>query len=129
MLLNIFIILSAIATGLLLLSPRLSKSTVWRATVTPLASIIGSGFLVLAPILVSDYGYIAPLVMAGLCLGAFLFGAAIRFNILQRNVDHPLQDPWTDRLELAASWALVFAFTISVRTSARLIGQALAAEK
>ncbi|WP_217272084.1 hypothetical protein [Sphingopyxis sp. BSNA05] len=122
MLLNIFIILSAIATGLLLLSPRLSKSTVWRATVTPLASIIGSGFLVLAPILVSDYGYIAPLVMAGLCLGAFLFGAAIRFNILQRNVDHPLPDPWTDRLELAASWALVFAFTISVGYYLNLFG-------
>ncbi|NRD89415.1 hypothetical protein C8024_08075 [Sphingopyxis sp. BSNA05] len=120
--LNIFIILSAIATGLLLLSPRLSKSTVWRATVTPLASIIGSGFLVLAPILVSDYGYIAPLVMAGLCLGAFLFGAAIRFNILQRNVDHPLPDPWTDRLELAASWALVFAFTISVGYYLNLFG-------
>ncbi|WP_206169976.1 hypothetical protein [Sphingorhabdus sp. YGSMI21] len=122
MLLNIFIIVSAIATGLLLLSPRLSKSTVWRATVTPLASIIGSGFLVLAPILVSDYGYIAPLVMAGLCLGAFLFGAAIRFNILQRNVDHPLPDPWTNRLELAASWALVFAFTISVGYYLNLFG-------
>ncbi|ATW05376.1 hypothetical protein CHN51_04040 [Sphingorhabdus sp. YGSMI21] len=120
--LNIFIIVSAIATGLLLLSPRLSKSTVWRATVTPLASIIGSGFLVLAPILVSDYGYIAPLVMAGLCLGAFLFGAAIRFNILQRNVDHPLPDPWTNRLELAASWALVFAFTISVGYYLNLFG-------
>ena len=80
MLLNILIILSVIATGLLLLAPRLSKSQVWRATVTQLASIIGSGFLVLAPILVSDYGYIAPLIMAGLCLGAYLFGAAIRFS-------------------------------------------------
>tara|TARA_R110000824_G_scaffold257497_5_gene446459 strand:- start:378 stop:1589 length:1212 start_codon:yes stop_codon:yes gene_type:complete len=120
--LNIFIILSVIATGLLLLSPRLSKSTVWRATVTPLASIIGSGFLVLAPILVSDYGYMAPLIMAGLCLGAFLFGAAIRFNIFHRNVEHPLQEEWIDRLELAASWALVFAFTISVGYYLNLFG-------
>ncbi len=122
MTLNIFIILSVIATGLLLLSPRLSKSSVWRATVTPLASIIGSGFLVLAPILVTDYGYMAPLIMAGLCLGAFLFGAAIRFNIFQRNVEHPRQDNWTDRMELAASWALVFAFTISVGYYLNLFG-------
>ncbi|VWX60055.1 hypothetical protein [Sphingorhabdus sp. 109] len=122
MLLNIAIILAAIATGLLLFSPRLAKSALWRATVTPLASIIGSGFLVLAPILVTDYGYIAPLIMAGLCLGAYLFGGAIRFNILQRNGKHPQQDRWTDRLELAASWALVFAFIISVAYYLNLFG-------
>ncbi|ASK88800.1 hypothetical protein [Sphingorhabdus sp. SMR4y] len=122
MLLNILILFAAITTGLLLFSPRLSKSTLWRATVTPLASIIGSGFLVLAPILVSDYGYMAPLIMAGLCLGAYLFGGAIRFNILQRNARHPQQDQWTDRLELAASWALVFAFIISVAYYLNLFG-------
>ncbi len=119
---NIFIILSVIATGLLLLAPRLSKSQVWRATVTPLASIIGSGFLVLAPILVSDYGYIAPLIMAGLCLGAYLFGSAIRFNILHRNVREPVQNDGIDRMEIAASWALVFAFTISVGYYLNLFG-------
>ncbi|WP_417620536.1 hypothetical protein [Parasphingorhabdus sp.] len=122
MTLNIFIILSTIVTGFLLLSPRLSKLAVWRATVTPLASIIGSGFLVLAPILVSDYGYMAPLVMAGLCLGAYLFGGAIRFNIFLRNIEHPRQDIWVTRLELAASWALVFAFTISVGYYLNLFG-------
>lgn len=122
MLLNILIILSVIATGLLLLAPRLSKSQVWRATVTPLASIIGSGFLVLAPILVSDYGYIAPLIMAGLCLGAYLFGAAIRFNIFHRNVREPVRNDGIDRLEIAASWALVFAFTVSVGYYLNLFG-------
>ena len=122
MIFNILIVLSVIATGVVLFAPRLSKAPVWRATVTPLASIIGSGFLVLAPILVSDYGYVAPAIMAGLCLGAYLFGSAIRFNIFHRNVEEPVQNDGIDRLELAASWALVFAFTISVGYYLNLFG-------
>jgi hypothetical protein len=109
-------------SSLLLLSPRFSKSDIWRATVTPLASIIGSGFLVLAPILVSAYGRNAPLIMAGLCLGAYLFGAAIRFNIFWRNVPEPVEDVAVERLEIAASWALVFAFMISVGYYLNLFG-------
>jgi len=35
----------------LLFLPALRNSDDWRATVTPLASIIGSGFLVVAPLL------------------------------------------------------------------------------
>ncbi|MEH6756008.1 MAG: hypothetical protein V7676_00690 [Parasphingorhabdus sp.] len=122
MLLNIAIIGSAILASIYLLSPRVSKSRVWRATVTPLASIIGSGFLVLAPILVSAYGRNAPLIMAGLCLGAYLFGAAIRFNIFWRNVPEPLENIAVERLEIAASWSLVFAFMISVAYYLNLLG-------
>lgn len=122
MTLNIAILLSVVVTSIMLLSPRFSGSDVWRATVTPLASIIGSGFLVLAPILVSSYGRNAPLVMAGLCLGAYLFGAAIRFNIFARNVSNPVEDIAVERLEIAASWALVFAFMISVAYYLNLFG-------
>lgn len=120
--LNIAIVVSVVLASLLLLSPRFSKNRVWRATVTPLASIIGSGFLVLAPILVSAYGRNAPLIMAGLCLGAYLFGAAIRFNILARNVSQHVEDQTVERLELGASWALVFAFMISVGYYLNLFG-------
>ena len=120
--LDIAILVSVALAGVLLLSPRFSKSSVWRATVTPLASIIGSGFLVLAPILVSAYGRSAPLIMAGLCLGAYCFGAAIRFNIFARNIPHPVEDVAVERLELAASWALVFAFMISVGYYLNLFG-------
>lgn len=120
--LNIAILLSVALAVLLLMSPRFSKSSVWRATVTPLASIIGSGFLVLAPILVSAYGRSAPLIMAGLCLGAYMFGAAIRFNILARNVTQPINDIAVERLEQCASWALVFAFMISVGYYLNLFG-------
>ena len=122
MALNIAILLSVTLASLLLMSHRFSKSSVWRATVTPLASIIGSGFLVLAPILVSAYGRSAPLIMAGLCFGAYLFGAAIRFNILARNVPQPVEDIAVERLELGASWALVFAFMISVGYYLNLFG-------
>lgn len=122
MALNIAILISVALAIVLLMSPRFSQSTVWRATVTPLASIIGSGFLVLAPILVSAYGRSAPLIMAGLCLGAYLFGAAIRFNILARNGPHPTEDVALERLELGASWALVYAFMISVGYYLNLFG-------
>ena len=39
------------AAGAVLLWPRLADAPLWRATITPLASILGSGFLVLGPIL------------------------------------------------------------------------------
>jgi hypothetical protein len=122
MLLNIAILLASIFAGLYLFLPRLHGSPVWRATVTPLASIIGSGFLVLAPILVSAYGRNAPLIMAALCLGAYLFGTAIRFNIFWRNVSDLIEDVAVEHLELAASWALVFAFMISVGYYLNLFG-------
>lgn len=122
MLLNSAIIASIIAAATLLFSRRVSRSHVWRATVTPLASIIGSGFLVLAPILVSAYGRNAPLIMAGLCLGAYLFGSAIRFSIAERNSPNHLEDALVEKMEIAASWALTFAFMISVAYYLNLFG-------
>jgi amino acid permease len=65
----------------ILFHPRLSRSKDRRAIVTPLASIIGSGFLVIGPILNASFGYMAPAAMAALCGVAYLFGEAIRRNI------------------------------------------------
>ncbi|MGV8997426.1 MAG: hypothetical protein ACOH12_10815 [Parvibaculaceae bacterium] len=65
-----------------LLSKRLVQSDVWRATVTPLASIIGSGFLVSVPLLSGAVGNAAIFAMAGLVIYAYFVGGAIRFNIL-----------------------------------------------
>jgi len=56
---NLIVWLSLIATAAILFSPRLTASPVWRATVTPLASIIGSGFLVSLPLLAHDLGSFA----------------------------------------------------------------------
>lgn len=66
----------------LFLSRRLLESARWGATVTPLASIIGSGFLVSIPLLSNAVGNAAIYAMAGLVLYAFWVGGAIRFNIL-----------------------------------------------
>ena len=118
--LNALILTSVLATGALLLWPRLSRAPSWRATVTPLASIIGSGFLVLGPILAANYGALAPLVMALLCLAAWSFGAAIRFNIACR-AEGKRGDAET-RLETVASWALSFAYVISVCYYLNLFG-------
>ena len=71
MVLNTAIIAAVILTAVVLLLPRFATAPGWRAAITPLASIIGSGFLVLGPILDTAYGYYAPLVMAALCLGVF----------------------------------------------------------
>ena len=45
--------------GYLALSPRLKGSSNWKAMVTPLASIMGSGFLVSAPLLGGLVGNLA----------------------------------------------------------------------
>lgn len=119
--LNAFILATVVAAALLLLHPRIANARDWRATITPLASIIGSGFLVLGPILDASYGLFAPLVMAALCLVAFLFGAAIRFNIAA--IDAEPERSATERvLEVAASWTLTFAYIISVAYYLNLFG-------
>ncbi|WP_090059130.1 hypothetical protein [Celeribacter neptunius] len=97
-----------------------SSAPLWKATVTPLASIIGSGFLVLGPILAQAYGAWTPLAMALLCALAYAIGAAIRFNISVRaGTGH---DALSARIESLASWALSFAYVISVAYYLNLLG-------
>jgi hypothetical protein len=122
MLLNAAIITAMVITALLLLSRRLSEMTLWRAAITPLASIIGSGFLVLGPILDASYGYFAPAVMAALCGAAFAFGWAIRFNIAELNRDALARGVLEQRLETTSSWALAFAYIVSVTYYLNLFG-------
>ena len=122
MYLTIAILAAVTSTALLLWSPGLQTSKSWRAMTTPLASIIGSGFLVLGPILDSAYGKYAPVVMAGLCIGAYLYGSAIRYNIAC--MDAPVRpDGWlVNATEKAASWSLSFAYVISVAYYLNLFG-------
>jgi hypothetical protein len=119
-LLNLAIVAAVAATAALLLAPRVAHAHRWRAAITPLASIIGSGFLVLAPILVISYGSFAPVVMVGLCAAAFLFGAAIRFNIAA--IERGGRGRTELVLETLASWALSFAYVISVAYYLNLFG-------
>ena len=122
MLVNTFILLAVLISAYILMLPRLASSKGWRATITPLASIIGSGFLVLGPILDASYGKFAPLVMAGLCLCAYLFGSAIRFNIRQIDIGANQSAPLSLIIETVSSWALAFAYIISVAYYLNLFG-------
>lgn len=97
------------------LNPRLLRSQWWQAVVTPLASIIGSGFLVVGPILATTAGTLAWLAMAGLCALGYLFGAAIRHNIAHVEpllASHP--PAFVAALERSSDILLSFAYFISV---------------
>ncbi|MBL4806864.1 MAG: hypothetical protein JKY31_06185 [Rhodobacteraceae bacterium] len=61
--------------------PKLRTNIWWRATVTPLASIIGSGFLIIAPLLAKVAGSYAVLAMLAIVLLAYAVGHVIRYNI------------------------------------------------
>jgi hypothetical protein len=112
---NLIVVVSLVAITALLFSPRLTASPVWRATVTPLASIIGSGFLVSLPLLVHDLGSYAVAGMAFLVVFSYLLGGALRFNIVN---GEPLfaqgGNGWLGWLEGTSHLALALAYFISV---------------
>lgn len=82
---------------------------------TPLASIFGSGFLVVIPVLASAVGPWAPLAMVVVALVAFGVGAIVRHNIL---CAEPVLAEGKRRLtvtfERVSDVALVGAYVISV---------------
>lgn len=119
--LNALILTVVVVFGAVLIWPKVANSVLWRATITPLASIIGSGFLVLGPILDVSYGGYAPFVMIGLCAIAYLFGSAIRFNIAAIET-HPAPSILLSRLEAVASIVLAFAYIVSVAYYLNLFG-------
>ncbi len=121
--LNVLIIVVVVLAAGVLMYPPLARAKRWRATITPLASIIGSGFLVIGPILHGAFGYLAPVVMATLCGGAYLFGAAIRYNIAAIDRGTPERSRTERGLETLASWALAVAYFISVAYYLNLFGE------
>lgn len=87
-----------------------------HARATPLASIFGSGFLVIVPILNAAVGPYSVFAMAAVCAIAYAMGSVIRFNILHAE---PLLADGTiseraARNERTANLALVLAYAISV---------------
>ena len=64
--------------GYLAFSRRLAVSSNCKAKVTPLASIMGSGFLVSAPLLAGIVGNLAVVFMGLLLVLAYMVGGAIR---------------------------------------------------
>ena len=97
-------------------SETTSRSHLRHARATPLASIFGSGFLVIVPILNGAVGPYSLVAMAGVCAIAYAMGSVIRFNI--RNVEPVLETGTAParllRWEQTANLALVLAYAISV---------------
>lgn len=96
-----------------------------RATVTPLASILGSGLLIIVPVLERTLGSLAVLGAVGVSVLAWLVGTAIRHNV---TTIEPLAaggelDPATARLEQISDAVIVVAYIISVALYLRIMAQ------
>jgi hypothetical protein len=117
---NGLVLASTIAVFALLWSPRMRHSDAWRATATPLASIIGSGFLVVAPLLGYTVGHWALFAMLGIVLLAHAVGSAVRYNISNiENISDSdsssgLRDGTLKWLERAAKIMLALAYIVAI---------------
>ncbi len=116
------VLVALILTGFSL-APKVRENPWWQATVTPLASIIGSGFLVIAPLLAAVAGSLAVAAMLIIVVLAFAIGHVIRFNI--RNSEKLEVTPIGSRNLLFAARisnvSLSIAYIISVAFYIRLL--------
>jgi len=117
---NALILAGTIGMLIVFSRPALRGSRAWRATVTPLASIIGSGFLVVAPILGYTVGHWALAAMIGIVVLAYAIGGAVRYNIQHVEAISDVDDnnrtgsegfTWAER---AAELMLALAYVIAI---------------
>lgn len=120
---NLLLPLVALLLTLVLLRSHYSHGRLWQATITPLASIIGSGFLIVAPLLAKIGGSAATWLMLLIVLFAYLIGSIIRFNIchaepkLEQNQTFGL----VSGIERVSNIALSVAYIISITFYLRLL--------
>ena len=113
---NALLVAIALAMIFILTRPRFLKSDTWQATLTPLSSIIGSGFLVMAPLLASIVGILSPLAVLGIVLFSYAIGHVIRFNILhlEPHLHAQTLSKGIKEVELIGNIALALAYMIAV---------------
>jgi hypothetical protein len=95
------------------------------AVVTPLASILGSGLLIIVPVLEGTLGALSVVGAVAVCAVAWLAGTAVRHCVL---VVEPLTesgdlDATTRRLDRLADAVIVVAYVISVALYLRIMAQ------
>ena len=114
--LNIVLVLIAAGVLVFMYSPRMTRSRSWQATLTPLSSIIGSGFLIIAPLLASVVGVFSPIAVTVIVVLAYAIGSVIRFNIMHAEpLLHERQaNRVIYRIDLVANAALSFAYVTAV---------------
>ncbi|MBD3675017.1 MAG: hypothetical protein HUJ26_15980 [Planctomycetaceae bacterium] len=119
----------AVTAALLFLffRPWVRTSKFWRATVTPLASIIGSGFLVVAPLLGFTVGNWALMAITAIVVLAYFVGGAVRYNIahLESIIESDESDEGDETvirwLGRAAKLSLALAYVIAVAFYLKLL--------
>jgi hypothetical protein len=100
---------------------------VMAATVTPLASILGSGLLIIVPVLERTLGALSVFGAMAICAVAWLIGTVIRHNVMvveQREAAGTL-DVVTLRVGKVADGVIVIAYIISVALYLRIMAQYL----
>lgn len=104
----------------IMLRPRVRDASFWRATVTPLASIIGSGFLVVVPLLAHVTGTQSILAVTIIVLLSLWIGASVRLNI--RLAEHEQNNGALEQLlERLSDITLALAYVISIAFYIRLL--------
>lgn len=107
----------------LLFLKKARTSELWQATVTPLASIIGSGFLISAALVVLTTGKWAAVAMLLVVTAAYLLGSVMRFNIqhLEPLITKSSPENLILRLETLSRPILGIAYVISVAFYLKLL--------
>lgn len=92
---------------------------------TPLASILGSGLLIIVPVLEATLGRLAVLGAVGVTALAWLVGSAIRHNIaaVEPLLGRGELDAGTARLDRVSNAVIVIAYVISVALYLRIMAQ------
>lgn len=111
---NITLIVFTLLSAGICFHPQRLRQRAWQATVTPLASIIGSGFLVVGPILATTVGRNAWIAMAALCATGYFYGIAIRHNIAHIEPQLGKLPPVAAFIERASDFALAVSYFVSV---------------
>ncbi|MCK4742254.1 MAG: hypothetical protein KAT25_00390 [Sulfuriflexus sp.] len=116
MILNSGLILAALFALYFLRRPKLQNSESWQATLTPLSSIIGSGFLIMSPLLASVVGGLSPLAVIAIVVLAYAIGSVIRFNILhvEPRIREGTLSKKTREVEYLGDIALVLAYMVAI---------------
>ena len=122
---SIVVVIVTLISLSVLFQKRVRQSLTWRATVTPLASIIGSGFLVSAPLLILSTGSYAPIAMTVIVLIAYALGSSIRFNIIQLKQTRSLST--VNHIESVSRAILAVAYLISITFYLKLLATFLLA--
>ncbi len=114
--LNVILVVIAATVLFFMFHPRLLKNVSWQATLTPLSSIIGSGFLIIAPMLASVIGVYSPIAVMCIVVLAYAIGGVIRFNIVHAEpLLHDKQShPSIYKVDFVANAALSLAYVTAV---------------